>query len=386
MKTAHAGTPGSDIPRIVIHSNYHPDNHGGIEVVVRHLIKALSVRKQGLCCFIGDRKSYGPSWYNDFTTIVSRKILAKIAGAPLLSFGNLSFLGQAWRARLVIYQEPFPFLWPAMFVLNRLMRKPVIVLIHAHPASHPMVMKLYSMLRSVVFKGATCVTTSPHLMEKVGSPAFRSNLVVPLCVEESHPGPAAHTLGLPGRYALYIGRLAGYKGLEYLMDAARLSPEVHLVIAGDGPLSGYIKAAMAEAGLSNISLLNRFVTEQEKLELIARADYIIFPSTSQNEAFGLVQLEAMRASKAIVNTVLETGVNFVAPNRLCAITVEKMNSAALAEAMRLLWHDPALRKQLGANGRSRYLELFSESQFSETWTNLTMRCAQDDCAPSSVKP
>jgi hypothetical protein len=37
--------------KLLIHSNYHPDNNGGIELFVRLLINSLSINDYEVTCF-----------------------------------------------------------------------------------------------------------------------------------------------------------------------------------------------------------------------------------------------------------------------------------------------------------------------------------------------
>ena len=91
-----------------------------------------------------------------------------------------------------------------------------------------------------------------------------------------------------------------------------------------------------------------------KIVLSSICEFLVFPSVSKNEAFGLIQLEAMRESKAIINTNLNTGVNFVAPHDVCAVTVTPNSFAKLAEAINLLWNNKDYLSYLSVNSHSRF--------------------------------
>lgn len=354
--------------RILIHSNYHPDNHGGIEKVVSSMITiARGLYREIDCICGGDRSSTVADGRG--LTIHVRRILVKVKGASFLALGNLLLLARAMRCSTVVFQEPYPTLWPAMYVINRLMRKRVIVLIHADPAAGRRVKAFYDRLRALVFRNALCVTTSPQLLRAVERISSPTKLVVPLAIEDAYPGEL-EPVDVPGRYVLYMGRLADYKGIEYLLEAAALDRSVQYVIAGTGPLGELVAGRIVEDGLSNIRFLNFRFTEGQKQALLEGCSFVVFPSTSENEAFGLVQLEAMRAARAIVNTELGSGVNFVAPHGDCAITVPPRDARALCQAVNQLWTDPDLASRLGAAGRRRFLTEFAQSSFTARWTRL----------------
>lgn len=360
---------------ILVHSNYSPANHGGIEFVVSVLLKIFS-KNNNLTCFFGGARNE-TSCAKGNIKYVSRRILLKAGGASLLLWGNLSFIASSLRSRLIIFQEPYPTLWPAILFIRRILRKEVIVLVHANPVSKKWIMRLYDQIRSFVFSGSVCVTTSPNLLSQIEISRFSRSLVIPLCIPDQSLN-LKENLKLESRYALYIGRLAKYKGIEYLLQSAKFCPEVNFVIAGDGPLAGYISNFIRVNNINNIKFINRFVSEEEKYELIERSSFVLFPSVSENEAFGLVQLEAMKSSKAIINSWLNSGVNYVAPDQDCAITISPKKSDELSAAVQMLWNDIPLAIKLGQNGFNRFHSLFHEELFIKSWNLLLCECLSKD--------
>ncbi len=362
--------------KILIHSNYRPENFGGIELVVKTIIKAIQKNDYELTCFFGAAENSNIG-IDGRLNYISRRILIKIGGACILSWGNLKFLLSSLSSQLVIFQEPYPTLWPALFLIRNVLRKKVIVLVHADPVSNRLIANVYSRIRSLVFNGSICVTTSPGLLKRINNKYFERALIVPLSISNCS-FPRVESIDLPKCYALYIGRLAKYKGVEYILECAKLCPDVYFVIAGEGLLSSYVSDFISNNKILNVYFINRFVTEAEKYELIDRSSFILFPSVSENEAFGLVQLEAMKLKKAIVNTWLDSGVNYVAPNDVCAVTVSRKNSAELARAINLLWCDPDWAVKLGQNGFDRFQSLFQEKNFIDSWNTLVAECLDKD--------
>jgi len=356
--------------KLLIHSNYHPDNNGGIELVVRLLINSLSINDYEVTCFFGDNKNSNIV-IDGHVNHISRRILIKVAGACILSWGNVKFFLSSLRSELVIFQEPYPSLWPAVLFIRYFLRKRVIVLVHANPVSYQWVMRLYNNLRSIVFSGAVCVATSPNLLSTINTGKFKKTYIVPLCIPQASESKVK-SLKLPPRYAFYIGRIVQYKGIKFIIEAATTLPDITFILAGDGPLSNFISDEINLKQLKNIIFLNRFVTEAEKLELIENCEFVLFPSISENEAFGLVQLEAMRFRKAIINTYLNSGVNYVAPDSDCAVTVERCNANSLADAIKYLWTNPDHSKSLGENGFNRFQSLFSEISFVNSWQRIIL--------------
>ncbi|WP_186338591.1 glycosyltransferase [Chromobacterium vaccinii] len=200
---------------------------------------------------------------------------------------------------------------------------------------------------------------------------YKSSHVIPLGIPKDISSNIKESGG--ESYVLYFGRLAEYKGIEYLLDSIKQLPHIRFVIAGSGALSGFIASKVKENNILNLTFINSDIPEQQKLDLIRGCSFLVFPSTSQNEAFGIVQLEAMREGKAIVNTNLENGVNFVAPNGVCAITCEPKNSSALSLAIEMLWSNDSMRSMLSENAKIRFEEIFTSDKFFDSWSSLIWR-------------
>jgi len=112
---------------------------------------------------------------------------------------------------------------------------------------------------------------------------------------EARRSAARAALGLPrdAFVMVTIGRLVARKSTTQLVKALHASrrDRAHLLIVGDGPDAAAIKAAAAEAGVSERVHLLGYVTDEQKYQALTAAD--IFASSSQHEGFGLVFLEAM---------------------------------------------------------------------------------------------
>jgi rhamnosyl/mannosyltransferase len=109
-------------------------------------------------------------------------------------------------------------------------------------------------------------------------------------------------------------------------------------------------------------------------------DVFVLPSIGSNEAFGIVQLEAMAAGKPVVNTALDSGVTLACPPDVAALTVPPRDSAALAGAISRLLADPALRARLGEAGRARVAQEFPADVMAERTLGIYRAVACQACA------
>jgi glycosyltransferase involved in cell wall biosynthesis len=103
------------------------------------------------------------------------------------------------------------------------------------------------------------------------------------------------TLGHPGRrLCLYVGRLAGEKGIERLGPlAARRGPR-HVALVGEGPARAELEHAFAGTQTTFAGPL----AGRELAEAFASADLFVFPSTT--DTLGIVLLEAMASGLPVV--------------------------------------------------------------------------------------
>ncbi len=168
---------------------------------------------------------------------------------------------------------------------------------------------------------------------------------------------------------LAIGRFVKAKGFSYLIQAMQNVEEAFLLIIGDGPLKKDFESYINENNLKDkVILLGSISDKKTKNNYIQASD--IFVSSSQQESFGIVLLEAMRLGKPIINTNLGTGVNYVSINNETGLTVEPKDSEELANAMNKLIQDNSLSIILGQNSRKRVENIFSFDLIKDRYKNL----------------
>lgn len=143
---------------------------------------------------------------------------------------------------------------------------------------------------------------------------------------------------------LYIGRLERRKGARYLLKAFELlsqdNPDVELVIAGDGPDRERLEMLADDLKLHNVSFLG-FVSEELKLELLAKADLFCSPAVF-GESFGIVLLESM-ASGTVCVAGNNSGYIDVMQGVGGVSLVNPRDTEEFARRLDLLLHEKALR-------------------------------------------
>jgi glycosyltransferase involved in cell wall biosynthesis len=163
----------------------------------------------------------------------------------------------------------------------------------------------------------------------------------------------------------FVGRLVWYKGLPVLLDSLARLQNCQLVIVGDGPLSGELKAQSARLGLDRRVHFLGAVGDYEKRRAIQMADVIVLPSTHITETFGLVQLEAQLCRKPVITTDLPTAVSEVTSDNVTGAIVRSGSVEDLTVAMKKMAMDKGLRVRLGGNGYNRAIERYIEKKYMD---------------------
>ena len=170
-------------------------------------------------------------------------------------------------------------------------------------------------------------------------------------------------------YILSVGRLGLRKGLEDLVECARLvcgeNPGVQFCIAGKGPLEAKLKAAIHRAGLEGRVLLLGHVADRTRMvELYRQATLFVHPA--HYEGLPTVLLEAMACGRPVVATAVSGALDVITPGEN-GMLVPPREPKALAEALLALLGDPTLRHHLGQNARKTVEQHYSWDVVSEQY-------------------
>jgi len=148
------------------------------------------------------------------------------------------------------------------------------------------------------------------LIEAAGVPPERITLIHHGVDPAKFPVPddaaraaARATLGLPSgkTIAAFVGRLDVPKNEDWFLDVAVAAktalPDVHFVVAGDGPHEAAVRARLAAEGLENRVTL---VGYRDPLAVYHAADALLVPSL--REGFCFAAAEAMSAGVPVLRT------------------------------------------------------------------------------------
>jgi phosphatidylinositol alpha-1,6-mannosyltransferase len=156
-----------------------------------------------------------------------------------------------------------------------------------------------------------------------------------------------------------------------LLDAFRLVlndfPDAQLEIVGDGPEKGQLERLVADLGLVGSVIFFGSLRGDPLSERYRNCDVFAMPSRTLKddvEGFGTVFLEAGLFGKPSIGT-FSGGIPEAVIDGETGILVSEGDVRGLAQALRRLMSDEALRSELGSNARDRVLARFTVQKAAE---------------------
>ncbi|WP_238363856.1 glycosyltransferase family 4 protein [Mesobacterium pallidum] len=151
-----------------------------------------------------------------------------------------------------------------------------------------------------------------------------------------------------GLHLLFVGRLAGVKGLPVLFDALRGLdlPGLRVTLVGDGPERAALESAATGLPVSFVG----YKAQSEVAELLATSDALVLPSFA--EGVPVVLMEAMASGLPVVTTRI-AGVPELVEDGISGRLVPPGDADALRDALRDVLSDPARARDMGAAGQAR---------------------------------
>lgn len=165
--------------------------------------------------------------------------------------------------------------------------------------------------------------------------------------------------------AIFIGRLAPYKGVDFLLRALELVPELRLEVVGDGPERNRLHTLADALAVSDRVKWWGEYPDEDLPRRMADADFLVLPSVTVEEMFGMVLLEAMAAGRPIITTAVPSGVREVNLPGVTGLEVPIRDVEALAAAMRELVDKPGMREEFGRAGRARVKDRFTNAAMTD---------------------
>lgn len=154
---------------------------------------------------------------------------------------------------------------------------------------------------------------------------------------------------------LYVGRLDERKGVLTAVDAlAALAEHVTLRFVGRGDAESAIRERAAARGVLHRIRIEA-LPRAELAPVYREADALLFTSEWE-EPFGLTPIEAMACGTPVIGTATGGSASFLIDGVTC-LRYPPGDAVALADRVRRLARDPALRRRLTTDGGALAAEL-----------------------------
>lgn len=151
------------------------------------------------------------------------------------------------------------------------------------------------------------------------------------------------------KFILGVGRLSYEKGFDQLVDAySRINtPEIDLIIAGDGNERDSLLKRIKELGLSNqVKLIG---SKENLQDYYLQAELFVLPS--RNEGYPNALIEAMSMGCPSIAMDCEFGPSEIINNRRNGLLVEDKNIPMLAASMYEVLNDAVFKEKLSISGK-----------------------------------
>lgn len=313
-------------------------------------------------------------------TQLTNKELTKIHQSFLESVGAAV---ESFQPNLIHVHHAFPLSWAAR-VMKGIYQIPYIITIHGSELPTVQKDKRFLALTSDALRRARRILPNSFWTKewlfKIFGDEFRSQVrVIPGGVDLKKFNPDLPTSDIDKKYGLsdkkvvlFSGKLTSYKGVKYLVKAARKIP-AEVVILGEGPERRDLEKRVADYNLKNVHFIGHLGTSNDLNKFYKRASVFVAPSV-WDEPLGLVILEAM-ASKTPVVVTRKGGIPLAVKDGVNGYFVRPRNASEIVEKVNLLLSNEEKRMKMAENARRIVEEKFSWEAIAHRLILMYMRFA-----------
>ena len=354
--------------RILQIGKWYPPQRGGMETVLAELSRGLVRRGHAVHTLVAAASTSAQSSEMDGVVLRRLASLGSLRSMPILP-SLLPSLREELRhfdPDLVHMHLPNPA--PGLAWLWLRERRPLVLSYHSDIVRQRALRRLWAPAEQRLLARAHAILVSSEALAR-DSQVLNAHLArvhaIPFGIDalpfaSLSMDEVAECRRQHGRYVLFVGRLVYYKALEILLEALR-GTEIRLLVVGEGPMRRRWERDAKRGLAGQVDFLGE--CGQARLRLLLRASLaLVLPSAAASETFGLVQLEAMAASRPVVAARASGGVESVTLDGETGLLVPARDAAALREALLALWSNQAYADGLGQAGRQRLDRCFSLAQ------------------------
>ncbi|MDI6736204.1 MAG: glycosyltransferase family 4 protein [bacterium] len=349
----------------LISGRYFP-HVGGVQAVVDNLTKGLTVRGHNVYIITSKSpwslKSYevinGIKVYRTFLGFFGGSLKASLA-FPFLSFYSFIKIIKIIRDNQTDIANLHFVDGSGFYVLllKRILKIPIVVSVHGNDVQiFPKRSRIRKLLLRNILKETDFVTGCSNSLLKDAKelvPEIEKKTIAIHNGINLNEFKSREIYNNPNPYIFAMARFEYKKGFDILVKAFKFVIEkfhrFELIIAGDGPEKSTIQKMVREFNLEkNVKLIGK-MNRDEVVKLFNGCEFFVL--SSRIEPFGIVNLEAMAAGKAIVATRVD-GVPEIITNGYNGMLVEPNSPEELAKGIIYLIENKEIRDKMGLNGRN----------------------------------
>ncbi len=313
-------------------------------------------------------------------------IVAGMIRARIIDGARILYFTPARPTRMSMFRD-FLILISTRFLFSK-------TIFHFHSSGHS---RLYSQLppwqrwlfRRAYFRADAAIRISELTPDDGRQLEARRDYIVPNGIEDpaSQAPPRTEAPATEDRplRVLFVSMLYEAKGLLVLIEAcgqlAARGVPFRLDVMGrfqSEQFEARVRERIAQLRIEPQVCFLGQLTGAEKFAAFARADVLCHPTF--HDTFPVVLLEAMACRLPVVATRW-SGIPSIVEEDVTGFLVEPHDPGAVADRLAQLAQDEALRRQMGAAGRDRFLREYTLSRHIERMRHVFLDVAQGADAP-----
>lgn len=284
---------------------------------------------------------------------------------------------------IIHVHHAYPFSWAARFIKSTYLI-PYIITIHGSELPTAQKDKRYIALTMDALRKARVIIPNSYWTKEwalnVFGEEYRKRIKVIPGGVDINKFKKVNTSGFDKKYAtkrkkivLFSGKLTPYKGVKYLIKAAK-KIDAEIFIAGHGPERKQLEKLAKERNASNVRFLGHLENNtSELIELYSRADVFVAPSV-WDEPLGLVVLEAMACKTPVVVT-RKGGIPLAVKERKNGLFIRPHSGTDIVEKVNYLLENDEKREKMGKKAREIVEKRFSWEKIAYRFLNIYKKFA-----------
>tara|TARA_Y100000591_G_C21837741_1_gene703609 strand:+ start:941 stop:2035 length:1095 start_codon:yes stop_codon:yes gene_type:complete len=273
---------------------------GGIESITKSIYESKEFSKMDTICF--SKKNAGLSKnYREFKTNFI------IKSQPFSASMILFLIRNSYKYKKIFLHYPNPLIALIVYLLIKRNQK-LILFWHSDLIGNTFLHKISVYFEKLVLKKSHKVifTSNEYLSNSNQSlNVFNKDVVIPLGIDDIEIDENYTFWGKNDLKIIFIGRLVQYKGLNEFLRLISNYKNIVIDVVGDGPLRDKLSTYKKKEDFMPKIYFHGELIEDKKHNLLKKSHFLVLPSISRAEAFGIVLIEALRLGKPVITNNLK---------------------------------------------------------------------------------